>query len=197
MPMCYVLLIDVLPSALPNHFFAFVDGAELNKSNEVMGLIDSAFRLDTYGALYADKNYRVLLPVPEELTVDPTMLAPLQVEGRAGRPAKGPAKTKRFRSRGDKSASSSFNVRLTPPSGTTPSVNGSAGVGLSGGLSQAPSALLQAASGLPKGAPTLSQGASAMSQGAPALSQGASVLSQGAPALSQRCLLYTSPSPRD
>ena len=191
MPMCYVLLMDVLPSSSPTHLFVFVDCAELNKSDEVMGLVDSGYRLDNYRALYEDERYQVLLPVPEELAVDTTMLPPRQVEGRAGRP-KGPAQTKRFKSRGENSASSSFNVRLTPSSGTMPSVDGSAGVGLSGSLSQAPSGLSQTASGLSQGAsalsqsgPGLSQGRGGLSQGVHSLSQGWSGLSQGAQGLAQ------------
>ncbi|CAM9210391.1 unnamed protein product, partial [Laminaria digitata] len=78
-----------------------------------VGLVDSGYRLDTYRALYADERCQVLLPVPDELAVDTTMLPPRQVKGRAGRP-KGAAQTKRFKSRGENSASFSFNVRLTP-----------------------------------------------------------------------------------
>ncbi|CAM9953116.1 unnamed protein product, partial [Pylaiella littoralis] len=87
---------------------------ELDKQDELLALVDSAYHLATYRAVYADERFEVQLSVSEELVVDTTMLPPYQVEGRAGRPARGPAQSKRFRGRGGKNALSSFNVRVTP-----------------------------------------------------------------------------------
>ncbi|CAN0197143.1 unnamed protein product, partial [Ascophyllum nodosum] len=95
-------------------------GQMLEKSDEVMNSIDTAYLLENYRSIYEDPRFEVQLPVPEELTADTSMLPPLWVEGQAGRPSnaskasKGPARTKRIPSIGEKNASSSFNVRLPP-----------------------------------------------------------------------------------
>ncbi|CAN0112666.1 unnamed protein product, partial [Pylaiella littoralis] len=144
----------------------------------VLALVDSAYHLATYRAVYEYERFEVQLPVSEELVVDTTMLPPSQAEGRAGRPARGPAQSKRFRGRGDKNASSSFILRVTPTSSTTAPMGGGAGVGMSGGQSQGAPPLSQGASGP-------SQGSGALSQGAPGPFQGWGGLSQGVPGLSQ------------
>eukprot|EP00904_Undaria_pinnatifida_P003990 jgi/Undpi1/13592/HiC_scaffold_9.g03246.m1 len=84
----------------------------LEKSDEVMNLIDKAYQLDTYRGMYDDERFMVQLPVPDELTRDPTMLPPRSVLGMAGRP-KGKKRVKRIPSRGETNASSSFNVPLS------------------------------------------------------------------------------------
>ena len=213
--MTHVLLVDT-PPIFPRLLFHFLEpNAVLEKSDEVMNSIDTAYLLENYRSIYEDPRFEVQLPVPEELTADTSMLPPLWVEGQAGRPSnaskasKGPARTKRIPSIGEKNASSSFNVRLPPSSGTTPTTatlsQGGGGGGLpqgapalsqggggGGGLSQGAPALSQGGGGggLPQGAPALSQGGGGgggLSQGAPALSQGGGGggLSQGSPALSQ------------
>ena len=197
--MTHVLLVDT-PPIFPRLLFHFLEpNAVLEKSDEVMNSIDTAYLLENYRSIYEDPRFEVQLPVPEELTADTSMLPPLWVEGQAGRPSnaskasKGPARTKRIPSIGEKNASSSFNVRLPPSSGTTPTTATlSQGGGGGGGLSQGAPALSQGGGGggLPQGAPALSQGGGGgggLSQGAPALSQGGGGggLSQGSPALSQ------------
>ena len=201
--MTHVLLVDT-PPIFPRLLFHFLEpNAVLEKSDEVMNSIDTAYLLENYRSIYEDPRFEVQLPVPEELTADTSMLPPLWVEGQAGRPSnaskasKGPARTKRIPSIGEKNASSSFNVRLPPSSGTTPTTatlsQGGGGGGGGGGLPQGAPALSQGGGGgggLSQGAPALSQGGGGggLPQGAPALSQGGGGgggLSQGAPALSQ------------
>lgn len=116
-----------------------------------MNLIDKAYQLDTYRGMYDDERFMVQLPVPDELTRDPTMLPPRPVLGKAGRP-KGKKRVKRIPSRGETNASSSFNVPLSQGNPA---------------LSQGAPALSQGAVGVPP----LSQGGG-VSQGAPSLSQG-------------------------
>lgn len=122
--------------------------ADLDKENEVYDLVDERYHLEIYRTVYDDPRYQVLLPVTEELERDETILPPPPVDGTAGRP-KGTKKTKRINSRGEKSASAAFNVRLEPSSGTTPSSTASS-----------------------QGPPALSQGPPSLSQGTPSLSQG-------------------------
>ena len=77
-----------------------------------MNIIDKANQLDTYRGMYDDERFIVQLPVPDELTRDPTMLPPRPVLGKAGRP-KGKKRVKRIPSRGETNASSSSNVPLS------------------------------------------------------------------------------------
>lgn len=146
------VLLFLMPPMLAHVFCCllgpFFVNPDLDSADKVYDLVDKRYHLDTFRKMYDDERFEVQLPVPEELTRDVTMLPPRQVEGKAGRP-RGSKKTKRFASRGDKSASSAFNVRLEPSSGTTPSTTA-----------------------LSQGAPALSQGPPSLSQGTPALSQG-------------------------
>ena len=119
-----------------NHVFAV-----LGKADDVFNLFNKAYQLDTYRGVYEDERFDVRLPVPGELAVDTTVLPPRPDDGKSGRP-KGTKKMKRIPSRGEKSASSAFNVRLESSSGTTPTT-------------AAPS----------QGAPSLSQGAPSLSLG--------------------------------
>lgn len=134
----------------------YCDVAVLDKASEVLNLIGKEYELTTYRGVYDDPRFEVRLPVPGELSRDTTMLPPLQVLHKAGRPTKGKDPTKRIPSKAKTSASSSYNTRVGPASGTSPP-----------------------ASATSLGAPASSQGVPASSQGVPTLSQGVPASSQG------------------
>ena len=121
--------------------FLITFSAVLGTADDVFNIVDKAYQLNTYRGVYEDERFEVKLPVPGELTMDTTMLPPRPVDGKSGR-LKGTKRMKRIPSRGEKSASSAFNVRLESSSGTTPTT-------------AAPS----------QGAPSLSQGAPSLSLG--------------------------------
>ena len=59
---------------------------------EAKTFIDKDYRAERYRSLYEDPAFCVVPPIPRMLEKDPSFLPPADVEGKSGRPKKGPRK---------------------------------------------------------------------------------------------------------
>ena len=108
---------------------------------EAKTFIDKDYRAERYRSLYGDPAFCVVPPIPCMLEKDPSFLPPADVEGKSGRPKKGPRKRARLPVNGE-----FHSQRMEQLDGT--------GVGASQGrLSQSQSGLSQPQSGLSQSAP--------------------------------------------
>ena len=100
--------------------------------------IDKDYRVERYHSLYRDPAFCVVPPIPCMLEKDPSFLPPADVEGKSGRPKKGPRKRARLPVNGEFHSSSRHSQRMEQLDDT--------GVGASqGGLSQSQRGLSQSA----------------------------------------------------
>ena len=120
---------------------------------EAKTFIDKDYRAETYRSLYGDPAFCVVPPIACMPEKDPCFLPPADMEGKSGRPKKGPRKRARLPVNGEFHSSYLHSQRMEQLDGT--------GVGApQGGLSQSQSGLSQSQSGL-------SQSQSGLSQSAP------------------------------
>eukprot|EP00904_Undaria_pinnatifida_P008857 jgi/Undpi1/5100/HiC_scaffold_19.g08452.m1 len=75
-------------------------------ANRALELVDKGYSLAKYRAAADSPNYRIIPPVWIELTTKPDHGPPLDVEGKSGRPKKGPRKKARIESNGARNTSS-------------------------------------------------------------------------------------------
>ena len=127
---------------------------------EAKTCIDKDYRAERYRSLYGDPAFCVVPPIPCMLEKDPSFLPPADVEGKSGRPKKGPRKRARLPVNGEFHSSSRHSQRMEQLDGT--------GVGASrDGLSASQGGLSQSQSGLSQSQSGLSQSQSGLSQSAP------------------------------
>ena len=113
---------------------------------EAKTFIDKDYRAERYRSLYGDPAFCVVPPNPCMLKKDSSLLPPADVEGKSGRPNKGPRKRARLPVNGEFHSSPRHSQRMEQLHGT--------GVGASqGGLSQSQSGLSQSQCGLSQSAP--------------------------------------------
>ena len=105
---------------------------------EAKTFIDKDYRAERYRSLYGDPAFCVVPPNPCMLTKDSSLLPPADVEGKSGRPKKGPRKRARLPVIGEFHSSSRQSQRMERLDDT--------GVGaLQGKLSESQSGLSQSA----------------------------------------------------
>ena len=114
--------------------------------DEAKTFIDKDYRAERYRSLYGDPAFCVVPPIPCMLEKDSSFLSPADVEGKRGRPKKGPRKRARLPVNGEFHSSSRLSQRMEQLDGT--------GVGGSqGGLLKSQSGLSQSLTGLSQRVP--------------------------------------------